>query len=191
MEKNISRRNFLQKSALATAGAIVASTPLMSKVPLETQKKKKAAATDKLNIAGIGIGGRGGGVIRELSSENIVALCDVDWRYSAEQFKKYPNAKKYKDFRKLFDEMGNHIDAVVVGTADHTHAVISAQALAMGKHVYCEKPLTHTVYETRLLTRLADKYKVATQMGNQGASGLGVRQVCETVWSGMIGEVTK
>lgn len=162
MGNNISRRNFLQKSALATAGAIVASTPLMAKVPLETQKKKKAAATDKLNIAGIGIGGRGGAVIRELSSENIVALCDVDWKYSAEQFKTYPNARKYKDFRKLFDEMGNKIDAVVVGTADHTHAVIAAQALAMGKHVYCEKPLTHTVYETRLLTRLADKYKVAT-----------------------------
>ncbi|MDY0239142.1 MAG: Gfo/Idh/MocA family oxidoreductase, partial [Bacteroidales bacterium] len=191
MEKNISRRNFLQKSAIATAGAIVASSPLMAKVPLDSQKKKKTAATDKLNIAGIGIGGRGGGVIRELSSENIVALCDVDWKYAAGQFQTYPNAKKYKDFRKLFDEMGDKIDAVVVGTADHTHAVIAAQALAMGKHVYCEKPLTHTVYETRLLTRLAAKHKVATQMGNQGASGAGVRQICEAIWSGMIGEVTK
>ncbi len=191
MEKNISRRNFLQKSALATAGAIVASTPLMAKTPLDSQKKKKPAASDKLNIAGIGIGGRGGGVIRGMSSENIVALCDVDWKYAGEQFKAYPNAKKYKDFRKLFDEMGSQIDAIVVGTPDHTHAVISAQALAMGKHVYCEKPLTHTVYETRLLTRLANTNKVATQMGNQGASGAGVRQICEAIWSGMIGEVTK
>ena len=82
MEKNISRRNFFQKSALATAGAIVASTPLMAKMPLDSQKKKKPAASDKLNIAGIGIGGRGGGVIREMSSENIVALCDVDWKYA-------------------------------------------------------------------------------------------------------------
>lgn len=143
---------------------------LWVKCPLHLKEKEKAA-TDKLNIAGIGIGGRGGGVIRELNTENIVALCDVDWKYAANQLKNYPDAKKYKDFRKLFDEMGHQIDAVVVGTADHTHAVIAAQALAMGKHVYCEKPLTHTVYETRLLTRLADKHQVATQMGNQGASG--------------------
>lgn len=192
MKNNISRRNFLQKSALATAGAIVASSPLMANIPFSAQqKKKKTAAADKLNIAGIGIGGRGGAVIRELSSENIVALCDVDWKYAANQFAAYPDAKKYKDFRKLFDEMGNKIDAIVVGTADHTHAVIAAQALAMGKHVYCEKPLTHTVYETRLLTRLAARHNVATQMGNQGASGEGVRQICEAIWSGMIGEVTR
>ena len=167
MEKNISRRDFFQKSALATAGAIVATTPLMANIPLDNQKKKKSAPTDKLNIAGIGIGGRGGGVIREMNSENIVALCDVDWKYAGPQLEAYPNAKKYKDFRKMFDEMGSQIDAVVVGTADHTHAVIAARALSMGKHVYCEKPLTHTVYETRLLTRLAAKQKVATQMGNQ------------------------
>jgi len=192
MKNNISRRNFLQKSALATAGAIVASSPLMANIPFSAQqKKKKTAAADKLNIAGIGIGGRGGAVIRELSSENIVALCDVDWKYAANQFAAYPDAKKYKDFRKLFDEMGNKIDAIVVGTADHTHAVIAAQALAMGKHVYCEKPLTHTVYETRLLTRLAARHNVATQMGNQGASGEGVRQICEAIWSGMLGEVAK
>ena len=128
MEKNISRRNFLQKSALATAGAIVATTPLMGNVPASSQRKKKQAATDKLNIAGIGIGGRGGGVIRQMNSENIVALCDVDWKYAANQLNNYPDAKKYKDFRKLFDEMGHQIDAVVVGTADHTHAVIAAQA---------------------------------------------------------------
>lgn len=192
MEKNISRRNFLQKSALATAGMVVASSPLMANVPLSSlQKKKKVAPSDKLNIAGIGIGGRGGAVIRELSSQNIVALCDVDWKYAAGTMNAFPDAKKYKDFRKLFDEMGSQIDAVVVGTADHTHAVIAAQALTMGKHVYCEKPLTHTVYETRLLTKLAQKYQVATQMGNQGASGNGVRQTCEAIWSGMIGEVTR
>jgi hypothetical protein len=146
----------------------------MANIPFSAQqKKKKTAAADKLNIAGIGIGGRGGAVIRELSSENIVALCDVDWKYAANQFAAYPDAKKYKDFRKLFDEMGNKIDAIVVGTADHTHAVIAAQALAMGKHVYCEKPLTHTVYETRLLTRLAARHNVATQNGEPGCFGRG------------------
>lgn len=194
MEKNISRRNFLQKSALATAGVLVASSPLMAgQYAAAPARKSKPSANDKLNIVGIGVGGRGGAVIREMAKldQNIIGLCDVDWKYAAPQFERYPNAKKYKDFRKMFDEMGNDIDAVVVGTADHTHAVIAAQALTMGKHVYCEKPLTHTVYETRLLTKLAKKYRVATQMGNQGASGAGVRKTCEAIWSGMIGEVTK
>ncbi len=193
MSNDISRRSFLQKSALATAGAIVAASPLMAGIPEPFQKKKKTAATDKLNIVGVGIGGRGGAVIRELAKldQNIVGLCDVDWKYAAGQFDAYPNAKRYKDYRKMFDEMAGAFDAVVIGTADHTHAVIAAQALTMGKHVYCEKPLTHTVYETRLLTKLAAKYKVATQMGNQGASGAGVRGICEAIWSGMIGEVTK
>lgn len=193
MDKNMSRRNFLQKSALATAGAIVASSPLMANIPNPLKPSRKTAATDKLNIVGIGVGGRGGAVIRELSQldQNIVALCDVDWKYAAGQFEAYPKAKKFKDFRKMFDKIAGEFDTVVIGTADHTHAVIAAQALCMGKNVYCEKPLTHTVYETRLLTKLAAKYKVATQMGNQGASGEGVRQICEAIWSGMIGEVTK
>lgn len=192
---NISRRDFLQKSAMVTAGAVLATTPILGKMansePQKKDKKKKQAANDRLNIVGIGIGGRGGGVVSEMKSENIIALCDVDWKYSEKKFAEFPDAKRYKDFRKLFDEMGSQIDAVIVGTADHTHAVIAAQALAMGKHVYCEKPLTHSVYETRLLTKLAAKHKVATQMGNQGASGEGIRQVCETIWSGMIGEVTR
>lgn len=193
MGKNISRRSFIEKSALATAGAMIATSPLLAKIPVGApdKKSKKQAANDKLNIVGIGIGGRGGAVISHLASENIIALCDVDWKYAEPKFAEFPNAKKYKDYRKLFDEMGSQIDAVVIGTADHTHAVIAAQALAMGKHVYCEKPLTHTVYETRLLTKLAAKQKVATQMGNQGASEEGVRKVCEAIWTGMIGDVTK
>lgn len=190
MNKNISRRNFIQQSAMVTAGAIVASSPLLANIP-DSKNKKKVSANEKLNIVGIGIGGRGGGVISQLKSQNIIALCDVDWKYAANKFNEFPDAKRYKDYRKLFDEMGDKIDAVVVGTPDHTHAVIAAQAISMGKHVYCEKPLTHSVYETRLLTKLAAKYKVATQMGNQGSSGEGVRKVCEAIWSGMIGEVTK
>lgn len=193
-EKNISRRSFIEKSAIATAGALIASSPILGKMknsPSPATVAGKVSPNEKLNIVGIGVGGRGGAVISEMASENIIALCDVDWKYAGKKFAEFPNAKKYKDYRKLFDEMGSQIDAVVVGTADHTHAVIAAQALEMGKHVYCEKPLTHTVYETRLLTKLAKKHGVATQMGNQGASGEGVRKVCEAIWSGMIGEVTK
>lgn len=99
--------------------------------------------------------------------------------------------KKYWDFRKMYDEMGKSIDAVIVATADHTHAIVSADAMTMGKHVYCQKPLTHTVYESRLLTNLAKKHKVATQMGNQGSSAEGVNLVCEWIWNGEIGEITK
>ena len=109
MEKNISRRNFLQKSALATAGAIVATTPLMGKVPVSpvsSQRKKKTAATDKLNIAGIGIGGRGGGVIQEMNSENIVALCDVDWKYAANRLNQYPNAKSTRILENCLTKWG-------------------------------------------------------------------------------------
>jgi hypothetical protein len=149
------------------------------------------APSDKLNIAGIGVGGRGFGVLKGMESQNIVALCDVDWKYADKAFKHFPNAKKYWDYRKMFDEIGKSVDAVMVATADHTHAIIASQAITMGKHVYCEKPLTHTVYESRLLTKLAAKYNVATQMGNQGSSGEGVRKVCDWIWNGEIGEVKR
>ena len=198
MNKDISRRDFLQKSALATAGAVLASSPMFGKSAAEiaesmaAQQVRRPGPNDRLNVVGVGIGGRGGADIDGLAkTENIIGLCDVDWDYAAPKFKQYANAQKFKDYREMFDKLGNQIDAVVVGTADHTHAVISAQALEMGWHVYCEKPLTHTVYETRLLTKLAAKNKVATQMGNQGASGNGVRKICEAIWSGMIGEVTR
>ena len=149
------------------------------------------APSDKLNIAGIGVGGMGFANLKNLSSENVVALCDVDWKYAKNCFDAYPNAKKYWDFRRMFDEMGNDIDAVVIATADHTHAITAAQAITMGKHVYLQKPLTHSVYESRLLTNLAKKYNVATQMGNQGASGEGVAKTCEWLWNGEIGEVKR
>src|SRR5208283_2267420 len=108
--------------------------------------------SEKLNIAGIGIGGRGADDLRELSGENIVALCDVDWGYAANTFKKYPQAKLYKDYRKMLEEQKD-IDAVVVATPDHQHAIVSMAAIKMGKHVYCEKPLTHTVWESRQLAQ--------------------------------------
>jgi len=149
------------------------------------------APSDKLNIAGVGVGGMGFANLKNLESENIVALADVDWKYSDRVFKYFPKAKKYYDYRKMYDEMGKSIDAVVIATADHTHALIAADAITMGKHVYVQKPLTHSVYESRLLTKLAKKYKVATQMGNQGSSDAGVRQVIDWIYDGQIGEVTR
>ena len=126
------------------------------------------------------------------TTENIVALCDIDWKYAKPVFDRHPQAKKYWDYRKMYDEMGKSIDAVLVATADHTHAMITADAMTLGKHVYTQKPLTHSVYESRLLTNLAKKYDVATQMGNQGSSlAEGVDLICEWIWNGEIGEVTK
>jgi hypothetical protein len=181
----VSRREFIKKGSLAAAGLMIVPSAVLGK------KVGRVAPSDRLNIVGVGVGGRGASVLKEFKDQNIIALCDVDWRYSKKVFDDYPTIPKYKDFRKLFDEMGKKIDAVMVATADHTHAVIAARAIAEGKHVYCEKPLTHTVYETRLLTKLAQKHQVATQMGNQGASGDGVRITCEAIWDGMIGEITK
>ena len=184
-EKNtISRRRFIGNVAAATAGLTVLPNYVISglghRVP-----------GDKLNIAAVGIGGVGATNVNNCSGENIVALCDVDWDYAAGTFEKYPDAKKYKDYRKMFDEMGDSIDAVIVATPDHTHAIVAAAAIRMGKHVYVQKPLTHTVYESRLLTDLAREYKVATQMGNQGNSGDGIRKTCEWIWDGAIGEITE
>jgi len=182
---SISRRSFLKSGALAAAAFTVAPSTILGKSHGYT------APSDKLNIAGIGVGGRGNAVLSALKTENIVALCDVDWAYAKKVFDAYPTAKQYWDYRKMFDELGKSIDAVMVATPDHSHALAASQAMVLGKHVYCEKPLTHSVYESRLLTKLADKYKVATQMGNQGSSDEGVNQICEWIWNGEIGEIKK
>ncbi|MBN1820724.1 MAG: Gfo/Idh/MocA family oxidoreductase [Prolixibacteraceae bacterium] len=182
---NVSRRSFLGTTAAVAAGITI--VPRHAVAGLGHQ-----APSDKLNLAAVGIGGMGNSNLRNLKdSENIVALCDVDWKYAAPVFESYPNAKKYKDWRVMYDEMGKNIDGVIVATADHTHAIIAAHAITMGKHVYVQKPLTHTVYESRLLTKLAAKYKVATQMGNQGSSGEGVNLTTEWLANGEIGDVTK
>ncbi|MDH6357892.1 Gfo/Idh/MocA family oxidoreductase [Parabacteroides sp. PF5-9] len=177
-----SRRDFIKKSALAVAGLSILPSHVVSGLGHKTP-------SDKLNIVGIGIGGKGHPNLVGMNTENIIGLCDVDWKYADHCFKEFPNAKKYKDWRRMFDEMGKDIDGVMVATPDHTHAAIAATALTMDKHVYCQKPLTHSIYESRLLTRLAAKHKVATQMGHQGNSGDGVRQLCEWIWNGEIGEV--
>ena len=178
----LSRRDFLKKTTVLAAGvSIIPSYAVSGSGP--------KAPSEKLNIVGVGIGGKGYANLVAMSTENIVGLCDVDWKYADDCFSEFPKAKRYRDWRRMFDEMRDSIDGVMVGTADHTHAVIAAAALSLGKHVYCQKPLTHSIYESRLLTKLAAKHKVATQMGNQGNSGDGVRQVCEWIWNGEIGKV--
>ena len=185
MSKEITRRGFIGSAATAAAAFTIVPGSVLGKSAGHT------APSDKLNIAGVGVGGMGRNNIRNMNSENIVALCDVDWDYAGKTFADYPNAKKFKDWRVMFDEIGKSIDAVMIATPDHSHAVVTAHAITLGKHVYTQKPLTHSVYESRLLTKLAEKYKVATQMGNQGHSGTDARRVCEWIWSGAIGEVTE
>jgi hypothetical protein len=180
----VSRRAFLGTTAAAAAGITIIPSHVVAGLGHK-------APSDKLNIVGVGVGGMGFANLKNLESENIVGLCDVDWKYADKVFEYFPKAKKYKDWRKMYDEMGKQFDAVVIATADHTHAIAAAHAITMGKHVYLQKPLTHTVYESRLLTKLAKKYKVATQMGNQGSSGEGVNLTTEWIANGEIGEITK
>lgn len=146
------------------------------------------APSERLNIAGIGVAGQGNHDLNQFKDENIVALCDVDWAHAAPTFKQFPKAKQYKDFRKML-EAEKDIDAVVVATPDHIHAVASMHAIKMGKHVYCEKPLTHSVWEARTLAQAAREHKVATQMGNQGQASEETRRLCEMIWDGAIGPV--
>jgi predicted dehydrogenase len=139
-------------------------------------------------MAGVGVGGMGKNNVASCNAENVVALCDVDSGHAASTFAQYPRAKTYRDFRVMLDEQKD-IDAVIVATPDHTHAVIALAAIQRGKHVYVQKPLSHSVYEARVLTEAARKHKVATQMGNQGHSGDGARLTCEWIWAGAIGQV--
>jgi predicted dehydrogenase len=181
-KQEISRRHFIGTTATAVAGLTILPNFIIKGMG-------RRSPGDKLNIAGIGVGGVGATNIDNCSGENIVALCDVDWSYAKGTFEKYPDARVYKDYRKMFDDMYGQIDAVVIATPDHTHAMITAEAMRRGLHVYLQKPLTHSVSESRLLSQMAREYKVATQMGNQGNSDEGIRQVCEWIWDGAIGEI--
>ena len=180
-EQKITRRSLMSAAAGVAAFTVVPRHVLGG--------AGQTPPSEKLNIAGIGVGGRGAGDMQELESQNIVALCDVDWANARGTFKRHPNAKKYKDFREMLDKEDKNIDAVMVATADHCHAVASMAAIKRGKHVYCEKPLTHSVYEARMLAQAAREHKVATQMGNQGQAGEETRLVCEMIWAGAIGQV--
>jgi predicted dehydrogenase len=177
-----SRRDFFKKTSAVGAGITLLPSFTISGLGHK-------APSDKLNIVGVGIGGKGFANLKAMGSENIIGLCDVDWKYAEQCFNEFPKAKRYKDWRKMFEELDSSFDAVMISTPDHTHAIIAATAITLGKHVYCQKPLTHSVYESRLLSNLAKNYKVATQMGNQGNSSDDVRQLCEWIWNGEIGEV--
>jgi len=180
-DKTLSRRDFVR-----AAGAIGAFTLVPRHV---LGGAGQTAPSQKLNIAGIGAGGQAASDLRHMEGENIIALCDVDWRRARGMFNRHPDARKYRDFREMLDKEDDKIDAVVVAIPDHMHAAASMAAIKRGKHVYCEKPLTHDVYESRVLAEAARKAGVATQMGNQGQASEQTRLMCETIWDGAIGQV--
>lgn len=175
----LSRRRFIKTTAIA-AGAATFGVPVLL---------RGRNLNGKLDIAVIGAGGKGASDTDCCAGENIVALCDADQSHCTGQIKKYPGAKFYRDFRKMFDEMGGSVDAVTVSTPDHFHAIAAAAAIQLGKHVYCQKPLTQTIYEARRLRDLARQYKVVTQMGNQGSAEDGLRRAVECLQAGVIGPV--
>jgi predicted dehydrogenase len=180
----LNRRKFIYGAGLGVAAFNILPGSLL-------RGADRLSANDKLNVAGIGIGSRGGNDVDEVAGlgHNLVALCDVDEKYAAPEFAKYPNARRFTDYRVMLDKMGKGVDAVIIGTPDHTHALIAMEAMRRGKHVYCEKPLTHTVHEARALMAAAHQYKVITQLGNQGHSSDSIRRVCEWIWEGAIGKV--
>jgi len=178
------RRNFLKTAGLAATGFMIVPRHVLGGPGF-------IAPSDKLNVAAIGVGGKGESDIAEIvkaGKVNIVALCDVDDRMAVKSRAAHPNAKYYKDYREMLKKERKNIDAVTVSTPDHTHYAPTMAAIQMGKHVYVQKPLTHTIWEARQLTEAVKKYKVVAQMGNQGASGDGVRQLQEWYNTGMIGE---
>jgi len=177
----MSRRTFIFGSAATMGACATGRKPSL-------KRSGYISPNEKLFVAGIGVGGKGSSDVDGCASETIVALCDVDWDRAGPTFERYPKAKKYRDFRDML-EKEKHIDAVTVSTADHVHAVAAMTAIKMGKHVYVQKPLTHTIYEARKLTEAAREYGVATQMGNQGHSSVNSRRFCEMVWSGVLGEI--
>jgi len=178
----INRRQFVGSLAVGTAGAVAGRAWAAS---------ESRSPNEKLDIAVIGCGGRGAGNLAGVGGENIVALCDVDQNRAAAAFARFPQAKKYRDFRKMLDELQHQIDAVVVSTPDHTHAPAAAMALKMDKHCYCEKPLAHSLYEVRAIAELAAKKNVATQIGTQMHATDNYRRTVELVTSGTIGPVNE
>ena len=182
---NNSRRNFIKSASLAAAAFTIVPRHVLGGPGF-------LAPSDKLNVAGIGVGGKGESDIKafyESGKANIAYLCDVDDRRAAKSVQRFPKAKYYKDFREMLDKEHKHIDAVSISSPDHNHAIQALAAMQMGKHVYVQKPLAHDVWEARALTHAAKKYKVVTQMGNQGASNNGPREIREWYEAGLIGDV--
>lgn len=180
-----SRRSFIKTAALAAAGFMIVPRHVLG-------GRGYLAPSDRLMVAGVGVGGKGQSNLAKIyagGKSEIAFLCDVDDRRAANSVRSFPKAKYYRDYREMLDKDSKSIDAVVVSTPDHNHAMIAMAAMQLGKHVYVEKPLTHDIYEARKLREAADRYKVVTQMGNQGASGEGVRQLEEWLDAGLIGKV--
>jgi predicted dehydrogenase len=182
----LSRRAFL--AATTTSAAFIATS---TRVNAAAVVPGKISPNEKMNVAGIGVGGKGMGDIMSCRRENVVALCDPDSERAAEAFYKMKDAKQFKDFRVMLETMGDEIDACTISTPDHSHAPAAYMAMKMGKHVYVQKPLTHTIAEARMLANLAKETGVKTQMGNQGHCQDGCRVYAEMVWNGDIGDVTE
>ncbi len=180
MSGRITRREMIGASALVGTGFWVGGC---------SSGGRTRSPNEKLNVACIGVGGRGASNVDGMAGENLVALCDVDEKRAAAAYKKYPNPRKFRDFRKMLDEMDKQIDAVVVSTPDHTHFHPAVRSMQMGKHLYCEKPMAHSVWEIRTMTRLARRKNLATQLGTQHHGGDNIRRIVELVRSGAIGEV--
>jgi predicted dehydrogenase len=174
------RRTFLRTAATLAVGLQI--------VPRHVIGQGATPPSEKLNIAGVGAGGQGGGVLNDMSGENIVALCDVDSSRAAGTFRRFPQATQYKDYRVMLEKERN-IDALMIATPDHMHAPITLAALRAGKHVYVEKPMAHTIEEARLMTQVARETGLVTQMGNQGHAGEGLRRTREWILAGAIGHV--
>ncbi len=180
MPRQITRRRFVTTTAASAAGLTI----------LRNSRSAFAyQANEKLGIAIIGAGGRGAANLQGVKDENIVALCDVDERRAKDSFARYPDAKKYRDYRKLLDELDRQLDAVVVSAPNHIHVPASVMAMKMGKHAYCEKPLAHSVYEARLAAQVGAEKGVATQMGTQIHASENYRRIVELIRAGAIGEV--
>jgi len=191
MKKQNKRRKFLKQTAIVSAGAMIVPRHILGGVG-------HIAPSDQIRFATIGAGGKGksdtfnaAGLIKGngKATEQIVALCDVDFKQAQQTFDQFPNAKKYKDYRIMLAEMDSEIDAVIISGPDHMHAPAGLDAIRRGKHVYIQKPLAHDVAEARALTEAARKYNIISQMGNQGSSSDDIRRICEWIDAGLIGEV--
>jgi predicted dehydrogenase len=178
----MNRRSFLKTASLASAAITMPNL-------LRSQGTDPQSPNNKLNIACCGVGGRGYDAVQGMKGENLVGFCDVDDERAAKTFAEFPGVPHFRDFRVMLDKLGNQIDAVTVSTPDHMHFPIAMAAIALGKHVFVEKPLTHTVTEARRLAQAAREKKVMTQMGNQGHAGEGARRLKEWVDAGVLGEV--
>ncbi|HQG48523.1 MAG TPA: Gfo/Idh/MocA family oxidoreductase, partial [Sedimentisphaerales bacterium] len=175
------RRTFLRNAALGGMGFLLLN---------DSRSARTYAANERVNLAIVGVSGRGGWFSETMPKlANVVAMCDVNDRRAAPYYKAIPQARTFHDFRRMLEEMGGQIDAVTVATPDHTHAAITAAAIRRGKHVLCEKPLTHDVFEARMLRALAREYKVATQMGNQGTASEAFRRGVELIQAGTLGQI--